>query len=603
MNVAKRVLTVIGALGVSLGLLAALWFGALEAAEPAGERGGEIIYVNANRDDGLIAHWRFDEVGQTHTADTSKTQAHGPLSGNAQIEDVALPPGLLLPNHGALLLDGSGDYVDTADFDLSDDFTIALWASSDAPFTNQNMVGKHTASGGNLLNFGLYDGSYHLRIRGEFVNFNQSALPDWQHLTVTGERTGSSTLVRFYLNGNETQAVTLPAVVGDLAGRPWTIGQDWDSATRTDFFDGRLDDLRIYDRILSAAEISQLAAGEDHDGASWADAYATLERALGAASAQDEIWVAAGVYTPTRPLDPAEIRSATFQLKPDVDVFGGFAGSETAVDQRDPAVNVTVLSGDIDGNDTTNGQGVVSTPAGIAGSNAFHVVYATGIAPQATTLDGFSITAGNALFDGGNFSDAWGGGMVVIEAAPILSQLIFQGNAAEAGGGLHVLAGDPELTRVHFISNTGDDGGGMFVRESAPALTRVTFSANQAIDFGGGMLTNNAESHLAPGHVREQRGCPRWRHIHGWRHARFAPGDAGREPGLEQRRGDLSQYRRPTAHRLNGPVQYRREQRRRSVQRDRLGADPQYAFAGERSIPGRRHRQFHGVAANPRLDP
>ena len=234
MNVAKRVLTVIGRLPSPWGCWPRCGSERSRAAEPAGERGGGIIYVNASRDDGLIAHWRFDDVGQTHTADTTRTQAHGPLSGNAQIEDTALPPGLLLPNSGALLLDGSGDYVDTADFDLSDDFTIALWASSDTPFTNQNMVGKHTASGGNLLNFGLYDGSYHLRIRGEFVNFNQSALPDWQHLTVTGERTGSSTLVRFYLNGNETQAVTLPAVVGDLAGRPWTIGQDRDGTSRTD---------------------------------------------------------------------------------------------------------------------------------------------------------------------------------------------------------------------------------------------------------------------------------------------------------------------------------------------------------------------------------
>ena len=492
MDFAKRVLFVAGAAGIALGLLAIGFLGVPEATGSAASSGGTTLYVNADRDDGLVAHWRFDEVGQDHTADVSKTQAHGPLSGNAQI-DTGLPPGLLLPNSGALRLDGSGDYVDTADFDLPDDFTIALWANTDAPAVNQNMVGKHDAGGGNLLLFGTYRGWYHLRIRGDAVDFSQTALPGWQHLAVTGERSGDSTLVRFYLNGNLIETATLSEVVGELAGRAWTIGQDWDGNSRTDFFDGRLDDLRIYDRILAADEIGQLAAGEDHDGASWTTAYTTLERALGAASAQDEIWVAAGVYTPTRPLDPSEIRTATFQLVPDVDVFGGFAGSETSVDQREPGTHVTVLSGDIDGNDTTNGQGIVTVPTDIVGNNAFHVLVATGIAPQATTLDGFTITAGKAVFDGGDFSDGRGGGMYVFEADPILSRLTFQGNAADLGGGLYVLAGDPELTGILFTANQAANGGGLVVAQTAaPTLSNVTFAANEAASNGGGMLSSGA---------------------------------------------------------------------------------------------------------------
>ena len=473
----------------------------LEASQPAAPAANDVFYVDAARDDGLVAHWRFDEVGQSHTADTSKTQAHGALSGNAQIDDSALPPGLLLPNSGALLLDGSGDYVDTADFDLPDDFTIALWANTDNPAADQNMVGKHDGSGGNQLLFGIYRGKYHARIRGEFFDFNQTALPGWQHLTITGQRFDNTTLVGFWLNGNQIESVTLNASRGRPdRPRPGPSARIGTAAARTDFFDGRLDDLRIYNRKLTAAEIGQLAAGEDHDGASWADAYSTLERALGAADGRDEIWVAAGVYTPTRPLDPSEIRSATFQLKPDVDVYGGFMGSETAVDQRDPIANVTVLSGDIDGNDTTNNQGVVITPTHIAGSNAFHVLYATGIAPQATTLDGFTITAGNALFDGGNFSDAWGGGMYIFEADPILSQLNFQGNAADLGGGVHVLAGDPELPTVSFTANTAElVAAACLLEGAAPKLTDLNFSANRA-RLGGGMFSSNADFIAQPGY-------------------------------------------------------------------------------------------------------
>ncbi|MHC4240308.1 MAG: LamG-like jellyroll fold domain-containing protein, partial [Planctomycetota bacterium] len=39
---------------------------------------------------------------------------------------------------------------------------------------------------------------------------------------------------------------------------PWTIGQEWDGFRRTDFFKGKIDDVKIYGRALSAEQIEQL---------------------------------------------------------------------------------------------------------------------------------------------------------------------------------------------------------------------------------------------------------------------------------------------------------------------------------------------------------
>ena len=69
----------------------------------------------------------------------------------------------------------------------------------------------------------------------------------------------------------------------------------------------------------------------------------TLQSAIAAAQAGDQIWVAAGTHTPTTGLD----RNTTFSLKNDVAIYGGFAGTETGLNERNINNNVTILSGEI----------------------------------------------------------------------------------------------------------------------------------------------------------------------------------------------------------------------------------------------------------------
>jgi len=76
---------------------------------------------------------------------------------------------------------------------------------------------------------------------------------------------------------------------------------------------------------------------------SWATA-CELRYALSIAVSGQEIWVKAGTYKPTSGID----RSATFTLKNGVAIYGGFAGTENMLSQRDPVdPDITTLSGDI----------------------------------------------------------------------------------------------------------------------------------------------------------------------------------------------------------------------------------------------------------------
>lgn len=92
--------------------------------------------------------------------------------------------------------------------------------------------------------------------------------------------------------------------------------------------------------------VNSSAAGANN-GNSWANAYTDLQDALANATSGYEIWVAAGVYTPTSTSD----RGVSFSLPGGVTLLGGFNGTESKPNARNWAQNPTVLSGEI-GNST-----------------------------------------------------------------------------------------------------------------------------------------------------------------------------------------------------------------------------------------------------------
>jgi predicted outer membrane repeat protein len=253
--------------------------------------------------------------------------------------------------------------------------------------------------------------------------------------------------------------------------------------------------LGLASRANAVCYVNGAATGAK-DGSSWTDAYTNPQFALLKPDTCPEIWVAKGVYKPTLGTD----QSVSFVLPAGVTFYGGFIGTETSRDQRVPAVNLTVLSGDIDNNDANAGGSQVDTTRDdINGANSFHVVYADGPsdAPvlSSTLIDGFTITGGNAkdIGGGGFYCNAEGNDRG--ECSPTLRNIIFSGNTTDKdGGGMYndASAGgvsSPTLIDITFSGNLALGNGGAIYDNgdqgiSSPTLTNVFFNGNSATEGG-----------------------------------------------------------------------------------------------------------------------
>jgi hypothetical protein len=222
--------------------------------------------------------------------------------------------------------------------------------------------------------------------------------------------------------------------------------------------------------------------GSSGDGINWANAYPKLQKAINNASAGDKIWVAAGTYRPTANYDlDIGNRGKHFRLKNGVAIFGGFAGTETALKQRKVKKNKTILSGDI---------GV----KGDSSDNCYHVFYhpaAAALEPNAV-LDGFTITAGNA--DSVDIPHDSGGGMYNEASSPTVKNCTFSNNSADVGGGMmNENSANPVVTNCTFKSNTADFGGGVYnYTDSNPTVKNCTFRQNFVWLGGGGMANDDS---------------------------------------------------------------------------------------------------------------
>ncbi len=212
-------------------------------------------------DPNLVAHWTFDEGAGTIAYD-SVGGNDGTFNGDPNWTTGQID--------GALEFDGSGDLVDCgndASISQLSTFSISLWFKTDfvpGSGAHPHLIGQDDLSD-TVWSFILH-GDYSARLTGRIETSGTAAVGrsnfipatgQWYHAAMTYDDSGDRT-VRVYVDGEEQSYMSQTAGTGTMSadssvkvaiGNRIGGGRDWD---------GVIDNVRIYDRALSPAEIEQL---------------------------------------------------------------------------------------------------------------------------------------------------------------------------------------------------------------------------------------------------------------------------------------------------------------------------------------------------------
>ena len=167
---------------------------------------------------------------------------------------------------------------------------------------------------------------------------------------------------------------------------------------------------------LFAKEVVFVRSGSSGDGSSWNKALGSIQQAVDLASQKNaDVWVAKGVYK--------NDSVAVVSLKPNVNLYGGFAGNESSIAVRDTAKNPTVLDGD-------QKMRVIFQENDFADS-------------MAVIVDGFIIQNGTATDGGGAY----------LRKNAVVNNCILKGNMASNRGSA-IYATNATIKNSQIVGNT-----------------------------------------------------------------------------------------------------------------------------------------------------
>jgi trimeric autotransporter adhesin len=197
--------------------------------------------------EGLVAYWPFNGNANDESGNGNDLTVH----------NAALTPDRKGYDDKAYSFDGSNSYIaanNNSIGNFTDSVTICFWLNTNQPGSWSRIIGKDNYS---WWEFSLSDGVY-FSISFDNVHrwdtkilSQEQMLNSWNFLVVTVE----SYTQNAFINGI---AVPQVSISGNSVNnsQALTLGRSsyWNNA----YFTGQLDDVRIYDRVLTESEISAL---------------------------------------------------------------------------------------------------------------------------------------------------------------------------------------------------------------------------------------------------------------------------------------------------------------------------------------------------------
>lgn len=229
-----------------------------------------VIYIGAygtTADTVTVALWGAQlEIGSSaspYYATTASAKNRGTtwtdLSGNANTGTLTNGPTYSISNGGSIVFDGTNDYLLTSSVaTYGNNTTWEAWIYCTGNVSTYNMfMGRY------LPYFGFYTGNSFIfsnNISGTqqtIYTATNLLLNTWYHATFTTSYNGTNTTMKTYTNGTETATGTFAGAQGNYSNK-FMVG-DGNNGSDTSWFPfpGRVSNVKVYNRTLTAAEIRQ----------------------------------------------------------------------------------------------------------------------------------------------------------------------------------------------------------------------------------------------------------------------------------------------------------------------------------------------------------
>ncbi len=220
-------------------------------------------------DPSLLCWWRFDDGVGTTAIDSSGHDRYGTVNGATWVADGQIGGALEFGGDGDHVLDAdAGDYLNGLDA-----LTVCVWIKSNVTSTEKGFVCFIDPAGGdnggmrydaesykfpggtNLIKLSMDTTSGNMQLEAS----DNTQTTQWQHVAMVWSTNND---LQLYINGQLHKPRGTQGRGGTIVATKLIVGKSVKDVGANDGWDGLVDDVRVYNKVLTADEIKQVMRGD-----------------------------------------------------------------------------------------------------------------------------------------------------------------------------------------------------------------------------------------------------------------------------------------------------------------------------------------------------